>query len=84
MQFSFTLLILTAVIAFAGGYVVKSSQETGNQIETQSRLLSYQMVTLGEQVYRVNRFTGELHRCGIKRDGNGEPSKVNCSVSLKR
>lgn len=84
MQFSFTLLVVTAIVAFAGGYVLNSSQETVQQIQSQNRLLSYQMVTLGEQVYRVNRFTGELHRCGIKRDASGEPSVVNCSVNLKR
>lgn len=84
MQFSFTIIFMTALLAFAGGYLLKSTEDARDVLAQQQKLLSYQMVYLEGQPYRLNRYSGELHRCAIQRNNAGDPTHFSCQVKLKR
>lgn len=84
MQFSFTIIIFTAILGLGSGYLLKSTEDSREFIEQQQKLLSYQMVYLEGQPFRLNRYTGELHKCAIQRNPAGEPTHFNCTVRLKK
>ena len=78
MQFSFTLLISISIVAFAAGYVFKSTQDTRNFIQEQKEMLTYQVVTINGTPYRFNRETGKLASCSLKQNQNGNFSAMKC------
>lgn len=78
MQFSFTILIAIAILAFGGGYFFKSSRITENFIQEQKDMLTNQIVTLEGKPYSFNRETNKLTPCQLRNGKNGTFSDMKC------